>query len=257
MECCPAGPPATTISVSGIVSPLASGGSFELGWAWIYCLVSVPSRRPLARHVSVARAATTAAGQERRRRILAAATDLFQTRGFLGTTTDEIADRASITKRTLYKHMGSKGRILLEIHEQFIAEGLERWRGVVARGGSPEVRLRGLIEEHVQTVAEFQPAISVFFEEFKHLSPEERRLIIERRDAYETILRETLRQGFESGVFPRADLDVTTKGILGALTEVYRWYKPEAELDSDQIARFLADQFLDGLLARGNRRDEH
>jgi AcrR family transcriptional regulator len=193
------------------------------------------------------------AAEERRRRILAAATELFQRRGFLGTTADEIADAASITKRTLYKHMGSKGRILLEIHEQFIAEGLERWQSATARGGTPADRLRALIVEHVRTVAEFQPAIRVFFEEFKHLEPEERRLIVERRDAYEDVLRRTLREGMESGDFRRVDLDVTTKGVLGALTEVYRWYRPGGELSSEELGRFLADQFIEGLLAERAR----
>lgn len=187
--------------------------------------------------------------QERRRRILSAATDLFQSRGFVGTTTDEIAEAAGITKRTLYKHMGSKARILVEIHEQFIAEGLERWRSVVARGGAPEDRLRGLIVEHILTVAEFQPAIRVFFEEFKHLDEEERRLIVERRDAYEAVLREALREGMEAGAFRRLDLDVTTKAVLGALTEVYRWYRRDGELGPEALGRFVADQFVTGLLA--------
>jgi AcrR family transcriptional regulator len=191
--------------------------------------------------------------QERRRRILTAATELFQSRGYLGTTTDEIADAADITKRTLYKHMGSKGQILLEIHEQFIAEGLDRWRATTAVGGGPEERLRALIVEHVRTVADFQPAIRVFFEEFKHLGPEERRQIIARRDAYEAILRETLEEGMESGALRRLDLEVTTKAVLGALTEVYRWYRPDGGLSAEELGRFVADQFIDGLLPEARR----
>jgi AcrR family transcriptional regulator len=188
---------------------------------------------------------------ERRRRILETATELFHEQGFLGTTVDEIAAGAGITKRTLYQHMSSKDQILLEIHEQFIAEGLSRWEAVVARPAAPMERLRQLVIEHVRIIGEYQPAIRVFFEEMKYLAPSERARIIERRDAYERILRDTLREGMQRGDFRQADLTMATLGVLGTLTEVYRWYRREGELTAEQLGEFIADQIAGGLVPRG------
>lgn len=47
-----------------------------------------------------------------RSRILAAALELFQARGYAGTTMDEIADGADVARRTLFNHFPTKQAIL-------------------------------------------------------------------------------------------------------------------------------------------------
>src|SRR5580700_3355592 len=98
---------------------------------------------------AVQRPRLAASMARRRQNILDAAIDLFQERGYLGTTVDDIAARAGVTKRTLYHHMGNEESILAEIHSAFIQAGLQRWEAVVSEGGSPTEVLRRLFEEHV------------------------------------------------------------------------------------------------------------
>jgi AcrR family transcriptional regulator len=190
---------------------------------------------------------SAAAMQERRQRILAAAVECFQEKGYLGATTDEIAEAAGVTKRTLYRHMGSKQHLLLEIHENFVQEGLRRWQAVVDEGGTPTEQLRRLIRQHVRTVAEYQKEIRVFFEELKHLDEADRTHIYQQRDAYEAILLATLRAGMRTGEFRRLDAKVTTLLVLGSLTELYRWYRPDGSLTPDELAEVLTGTILDGL----------
>ena len=187
--------------------------------------------------------------QERRERILDAAVELFNEHGYQGATTDDIADAAQVTKRTLYRHVGSKEHLLLEIHSNFISEGLRRWQEVVDHGGTPTEVLVNLVREHVRTVAEFQKAISVFFEEMKHLDPADRAEIIKQRDRYEAILYETLKAGMRSGEFRRMDAKVSTLVILGCLTEIYRWYRPSGPVGVDELSDFLVHSILQGVRA--------
>jgi TetR/AcrR family transcriptional repressor of mexJK operon len=51
----------------------------------------------------------------KRRAILEAATTLFLQNGYLGTTMDEIAARAAVSKQTVYKHFADKERLFLGI----------------------------------------------------------------------------------------------------------------------------------------------
>ena len=51
----------------------------------------------------------------RRKRILAAATTLFQTRGYADTTINAIADKADVGVGTIYNYFSSKNEILLNI----------------------------------------------------------------------------------------------------------------------------------------------
>jgi AcrR family transcriptional regulator len=185
----------------------------------------------------------------RRQKILDAAVELFQERGYLGTTVDDIAARAGVTKRTLYHHMGNKECILAEIHSTFIQVGLQRWEAVVSEGGTPTEVLRRLFEEHVRVVAANRQAIAVFFEEGKHLNEKNRSEISAQRDRYEAILYTTISEGVAAGEF-RADLNVrvATLLILGGLTEMYRWFRPRSNAAQDALISMVTDLALDGVL---------
>jgi AcrR family transcriptional regulator len=52
---------------------------------------------------------------QKRQVIVEAATELFLGNGFLGTTMDEVAERAGVSKPTAYKHFPSKEALFIEI----------------------------------------------------------------------------------------------------------------------------------------------
>jgi TetR/AcrR family transcriptional repressor of mexJK operon len=51
----------------------------------------------------------------KRRAIIEAATTVFLSNGYLGTTMDEIAALAQVSKQTVYKHFADKERLFSEI----------------------------------------------------------------------------------------------------------------------------------------------
>ncbi len=65
----------------------------------------------------------TAAG----RRVLAAAADLFYTRGITAVGVDLVAERSGVTKRTLYNQFGSKDHLVAA----YLEERERRWRSLV------------------------------------------------------------------------------------------------------------------------------
>jgi AcrR family transcriptional regulator len=199
-------------------------------------------------HSSIKRPRVEAAMARRRKKILDAAVDLFQQKGYLATTVDDIAARAGITKRTLYHHMGHKETILSEIHSRFIEEGLERWEAVSREGGTATEMLRRLIGEHIRIVAEHRNEIAVFFEEAKHLDPADRHNINLQRDRYAAILRDTIEMGMATGEFdPDLDVQLTTLLILGSLTEVYRWYGGRTKGSVESLIRLCTEMALAGI----------
>jgi AcrR family transcriptional regulator len=185
--------------------------------------------------------------QRRREQILKAAVELFNDQGYLGTTVDEIALLADVTKRTVYHHMGSKEHILLEIHSDFIGEGLLKWQAVVEEDGTATELLRRLIEVHVQSLTEHAKEIKVFFEEIKHLNDADRAEIISQRDRYESILEDVISRGIADGEFRELDARVTTLIVLGGLTEIYQWYHTSENLTAEKLTGFLTEMVLDGV----------
>ena len=67
---------------------------------------------------------------DKQRRIVAAATELFQEKGFDDTTTAEIASRAEIGAGTLYLYVGSKEDLLVSV---FVNVAGEAWNGAFAQ----------------------------------------------------------------------------------------------------------------------------
>jgi AcrR family transcriptional regulator len=211
------------------------------------------SESTIAPEMTPSRPRLAASMLRRRQNILDAAVDLFQERGYLGTTVDDIAARAGVTKRTVYHHMGSKEHILSEIHSQFIDEGLSRWEAIAEAGGTATDVLQALIEAHVKIVAANGKAIAVFFEEAKHLNPDSRAEIDRQRDRYEAILRVTIARGVETGEF-RSSLNVavTTLLVLGGLTEMYHWYRPGTRAAEEATIALCTSLTLAGVRGRSD-----
>jgi AcrR family transcriptional regulator len=179
-----------------------------------------------------------------RERILDAATELFQRGGYQGATADEISESAGITKRTLYRRMHDKETILFEIHEQFLRR---LSRSLSEIDPTDANRLKAAAVVHMSTIAGDTSAIRVFYEETKHLSPERRAAIVSQRDDYWQIVQQIIRSERDAGTFRKIDVLTAAHGLLGALNESYRWYRPDGGKSPVEIAGAASSLFLNGL----------
>jgi AcrR family transcriptional regulator len=196
-----------------------------------------------------ARSSQRATEEARRNRILDCAAVLFDERGYSGTTTQDIADAAHITKRTLYRYLPSKEDILFEIHSRFIDD--RAGDGATAiEGATPVDDVVAFLRHHIQVVIEHRHEIKVFFEEVKHLSDPKRTEISSKRNAYESHFVDALRRGADDGSLRISDPPLVARLILGGLTEIYRWYRPDADLSADELTDGIIAIVLHGI-ARG------
>jgi AcrR family transcriptional regulator len=63
------------------------------------------------------------AAQQTRRAVLAAAQSLFVARGYVGTTVEQIAERAAVSKPTVFASVGSKRSLLKDLCDRSVAGG--------------------------------------------------------------------------------------------------------------------------------------
>ena len=78
---------------------------------------------------------------ETRQRLLAAAAELFATRGIDGVSVDAVADAAGRTSGAVYAHFGSKHGLLLAVLDEWTHTLLTALSAEVAAGGSPDDQL--------------------------------------------------------------------------------------------------------------------
>ncbi|WP_027482629.1 TetR/AcrR family transcriptional regulator [Deinococcus pimensis] len=188
--------------------------------------------------------------KSRRDQIYEVAGALFSERGYHATSMRDLASQLGMQGGSLYAHISGKEELLVELVNQAAAQFDAALMPLRAENLTPEQKLREAMRRHIEVVAHNLESATVFFHEWKHLSPDAYRKVTEWRDTIDALYRDLVREGIDRGVF-RADLDVkmTAYLLLSAVNWTYTWYRPGGPLTAAQIADQFAVMLLDGLRA--------
>lgn len=186
-----------------------------------------------------------------RQEILRTAGRLFQQRGYDATSMNDVAAALKLSKGGLYHHFQSKDEILFEImnHAMDITE--ERVLNVARGVANPEDRLRTLIRLHIEVVLSPRDReITVMLHENHPLPPALRKRINARKKEYvhflEKLMAEVQQARQARGrVSPRA----AAFALLGMLNWIYQWYKPEGDLQANNLVPQFTELIFGGILA--------
>ncbi|WP_028921204.1 TetR/AcrR family transcriptional regulator [Pseudonocardia acaciae] len=183
-----------------------------------------------------------------RRALLDAALDLFAERGFRTTSTQDVADRAGVTKGAFYHHFETKDRALHILHDQFLDKIVEQQRHALRRYTSPIDQLARMAFDVVMVCIDYQKHVRVFFREQHLLTGETRDAILARRRDFTRLFQDTVRRGIAVGEFSAGqDADVAALGVLGLCIWSYQWYHEDGALRPGQVAAQFAAMALRGL----------
>ncbi|MFZ8812462.1 MAG: TetR/AcrR family transcriptional regulator [Thermus aquaticus] len=190
---------------------------------------------------------------DRRSQILQMAGHLFSQRGYHATSIRDLAKALNLQGGSLYAHIASKEELLLEVVRQAAARFQEVLKSLPQAG--PKEKMVALVKGHLRVIAEELPRATVFFHEWKHLSPpllEEAKAL---RDRYEEGVQRVIAEGVEKGVFRVANLRLATLFVLSALNWTYQWYRPEGPMSLEELAEAYAQMVLKALGAEEGGED--
>lgn len=106
--------------------------------------------------------------EQARQLIVSAAIDCFLENGYVGTTMDDIAERAAVARRTIYNQFGSKAALLIAaINDRVVGSeerSLESDHDSVRALDDPRQMIEAFIEAHVGVVHRSLPLLKVTFE---------------------------------------------------------------------------------------------
>jgi TetR/AcrR family transcriptional regulator, cholesterol catabolism regulator len=195
-----------------------------------------------------------------RQEILRTAARLFQQRGYDATSMNDVAAALKLSKGGLYHHFQSKDEILFEIMNHAMEITQERVLGPVRGIADPEERLRALIRLHIGVVLSPRDReITVMLHENHPLPPALRKRINARKKDYihflENLMAEVQNQVHrdqaqqshhaKGKVSPRA----AAFALLGMINWIYQWYKPEGELQAQNLIPQFTDLIFGGIFA--------
>jgi AcrR family transcriptional regulator len=186
-----------------------------------------------------------------RQEILRTAARLFQQRGYDATSMNDVAAALKLSKGGLYHHFQSKDEILFEIMNHAMEMTQERVITPVRNIADPVERLRALIRLHIEVVLSPRDReITVMLHENHPLPPTLRKRINHRKKEYvhfvESLIADVQRgRGVKGAVGPRA----AAFALLGMINWIYQWYKPEGELQANNLIPQFTELLFGGILA--------
>lgn len=183
--------------------------------------------------------------------ILEVAAQIIRQKGYHATSMQDIAEAVNLQKASLYHHVSSKQEILLSLLDQALELITERISPIAKGDGSADEKLRQSCQLYLELLAEHGDLVSVLLLEHRSLEPEYHSRHIPRRDRFERLWRDMIREGIDSGKFcETTDPALTARALLGILNWTITWYRSDGSLTIKQIANYITTLSLNGLLCR-------
>ena len=194
-----------------------------------------------------------------RQEILRTAARLFQQRGYDATSMNDVAAALKLSKGGLYHHFQSKDEILFEIMNHAMEITQERVINPVRGIADAQQRLRELIRLHIEVVLSPRDReITVMLHENHPLPPGLRKRINARKKEYvhflERLIADVQKDAAKNGQRPRtAGGRVSPRAAafatLGMLNWIYQWYKPEGDLQAQNLIPQFTELIFGGIFA--------
>lgn len=192
----------------------------------------------------------TQRSEQTRTALLAAARELFAERGYAGVSTEEIVQRAGVTRGALYHHFDGKEDVLRavlhelnrELAEKSAAAALtetDQWRQILA---AVDAFLDACTEPAVQQIMMLDSPSVLGWEEWREID-----------NQYGLgLVRASLEAAMETGLIERQPVEPLAHLIVGALDEaaMYIARAPDAELARRDMGASVV-RMLEGLRTDG------
>jgi AcrR family transcriptional regulator len=184
-------------------------------------------------------------GAERREQLLDVGRGLFAERGYDGTSVEEVAARAAVSKPVVYAHFGGKEGLYSVVVEREVARLLERFTGALS-GDDP----RALLEQATLALLTYVEDDADGFRILVRESP----LPGPARTGFATILSDVagrvehvLAEQFAARGFRTALAGLYSQALVGQVSLVGQWWLDRDELERDDVAAHLVNLAWNGL----------
>jgi AcrR family transcriptional regulator len=178
-------------------------------------------------------------------RLLAVAVGVFIERGYDGTSMEDLARAAGITKSSLYHHIESKEQLLREAVDRALDSLFELLEEPAPTHLDGAGCLESLLGRMVDVLIDKLPYVTLLLRVRGNTETE--RMALERRRTFDQILTGLILLGVGDGSI-RDDLDagVLEKLVTGMINSVTEWYRP-GRMEVPELRRSVVAMAMSGL----------
>lgn len=180
--------------------------------------------------------------------LLAVAVEVFNERGYDGTSMEHLSRAAGISKSSIYHHVKGKEELL----NRAVGRALDGLFGILdepgARAGRPVERLEHVTRRTTEVLVDELPYVTLLLRVRGNTRTE--RWAMERRREFDQRVADLLRAAVADGDL-RADVDarMATRLLFGMINSVVEWYRPDGRggADASRIADAVVRLAFEGL----------
>lgn len=180
--------------------------------------------------------------------LLDVAVKVFTERGYDGTSMEQLAQAAGITKSSFYHHVSGK--------EELLSRSLDRALGGLfgvleepeALEGPAIDRLEHVIRGSVRVLVDELPHVTLLLR--VHGNTPVQRAALQRRREFDRVVTELVLRAEEEGDLRQVEGSLTSRLVFGMVNSLVEWYRPRRGLDSATLADAVVGILLDGLRPR-------
>jgi AcrR family transcriptional regulator len=183
--------------------------------------------------------------------LLAVAVEVFNQRGYDGTSMEDLSRAAGISKSSIYHHVRGKEELL----NRAVGRALDGLFGILDEQGAGEgpalTRLEYITRRMTDVLMEELPYVTLLLRVRGNTRTE--RWALDRRREFDHRVADVFKAAVAEGDL-RADVDVrlATRLLFGMINSIVEWYRPDSRggVDGEQVADAVVRLAFDGLRTR-------
>jgi AcrR family transcriptional regulator len=178
--------------------------------------------------------------------LLAVSVQVFNNRGFDGTSMEDLSQSLGISKSAIYHHVKGKDALLgLALDHALI--GLEEAADEVrALDGRAVDRLEVLVRRSVEVLVDRLPYVTLLLR-VRGNSPVERQALARRRHLDHLVADLVKQAAAEGDLQPNIDPAVISRLLFGMVNSLTEWLKPDGKHDGEELGNAVASVAFNGL----------
>jgi AcrR family transcriptional regulator len=180
--------------------------------------------------------------------LLEVAVTVFTTRGYEGTSMEDLAAAAGLSKSSIYHHVQGKQQLLALALDRALDGLFAVLTQPGALTGSAVDRLTHVIRGTVAVLLDELPYVTLLLR-VRGNSPTELAALARRREFDQLVANLVLQAQRNGDVDPRLDAAVATRLIFGMINSLTEWYRP-GRADRVDLPETVVQLVLTGLAPR-------
>lgn len=178
--------------------------------------------------------------------LLAVAVDVFNQRGYDGTSMENLSARLGISKSSIYHHVSGKEELLRLAVDRALDALFAATEAPETTTGPAIQRLEHLVKSSVHVLVQELPYVTLLLR-IRGNTAVERRALARRRELDHIVGRLVEEACSEGSIRPDVDPGLTSRLIFGTVNSLTEWYRPSRTLTADEVAEAVATMIFEGL----------